>query len=154
MPRLLHGFAGSSAPDGDAPAFEAAVVANGEVDHARMSLAELKGKPVVIDFWATWCGPCRAELPIVDGLARRYKDKGVVVIGMNTQDEAGLAGPFATKRGVSFPILFDADNSISRSYRVDSLPTLVVINKEGKISAIRHGVTSDADLDRLVKEVL
>ena len=155
VPRLLHGL-GGSAPDSDAPAFEAKVVLNADAEHETksMSLAELKGRPVVIDFWASWCGPCRAEAPIVDGLARRYKDKGVVVIGMNTQDEVPLAQQFAKSKNLSFPILFDADNSIAQHYRVDSLPTLVVINKEGKISAIRHGVTSDADLDRLIKEVL
>ena len=109
---------------------------------------------VLVDFWASWCGPCQAEAPIVNAVAQRFKDKGLVVVGVNTSDAEGIAAVFAAKKGLLFPIVYDEGNGIANKYRVDSLPTLIVISKEGKIVAIRHGVTSDSDLERLVRQVL
>jgi thiol-disulfide isomerase/thioredoxin len=119
-----------------------------------MTMSALRGHPVVLDFWATWCGPCQAEAPIVNGIAQRFKDRGLVVIGVNTSDAEGLAARFAIKKGLTFPIVFDDGNAIANKYRVDNLPTLIVVSKEGKMVAVRHGVTSDAELERLVRQVL
>ena len=139
----------------EAPDFTASVVANApDPTQKTMTMSALRGHPVVLDFWATWCGPCQAEAPIVNGLAQRFKDKGLVVIGVNTSDAEGLAARYAVKKGLSFPIVYDEGNAIANKYRVDNLPTLIVISKEGKIVAVRHGVTSDSDLERLVRQVL
>lgn len=139
----------------EAPDWTASVVANApDATQTTMTMSALRGHPVVLDFWATWCGPCQAEAPIVNGLAQRFKDKGLVVIGVNTSDAEGLAARFATKKGLSFPIVYDEGNTIANKYRVDNLPTLIVVSKEGKMVAVRHGVTSDADLERLVRQVL
>ena len=148
---------GKASGDEDGPDFTASVIANA-LDPAQktMTLSTLRGHPVILDFWATWCGPCQAEAPIVNGIAQRFKDKGLVVIGVNTSDAAGrsLAPAFAAKKGLTFPIVFDDDDAIAHKYRVDNLPTLVVLSKDGKIVAVRHGVTGDADLERLVRQVL
>jgi thiol-disulfide isomerase/thioredoxin len=109
---------------------------------------------VFVDFWATWCGPCQAELPIVNGIAQRFKDRGLVVVGVNTSDEPGLGEVLARKKGLTFPIVYDEGNDVARSFRVGNLPTLVVVSKEGTIVAVRQGITSDADLERLVRQVL
>jgi len=139
----------------DAPDFTAKVVLNAPDPATKeLSLASLRGKPVVLDFWATWCGPCQAEMPIVNGISQRYRDKGLVVVGVNTSDGEGLAAGFGKKRGVSFPLVYDEDNVVAHKFGVDNLPTLVVLSKEGKVVAVRHGITSDADLDKLVKSVL
>ena len=135
----------------EAPAFTLNVVANGE--KPQLSLAELKGKPVLLDFWATWCGPCQAEAPILNKIAQRFKERGLVVVGVNTSDQPGLAGPWARSRGISFPIVFDADD-VAQKYDVDSLPTLVLVSKEGKVLAVRTGLTTDAELERLVTSAL
>jgi thiol-disulfide isomerase/thioredoxin len=119
-----------------------------------IELSSLRGHPVVLDFWATWCGPCRATTPIVNTIAQRYKDKGLVVIGVNTSDEDGLAAEYAQKHGVRFPMVYDARNTIAKAYNVTNLPTLVVVSKTGKIVAIRHGVTSDSALDEIVRRYL
>jgi thiol-disulfide isomerase/thioredoxin len=121
-----------------------------------MSMNALRGHPVLIDFWATWCPPCQAEAPIVNGIAQRFKEKGLVVIGMNTADPDGpqLAPIFAKKKGLTFPILFDAGNAIAAKYDADNLPTLVFISKEGKIVARRQGVTSEAELERIIRQIL
>lgn len=154
VPRLTAGCTRTTG-DEDAPAFTAPIVANApEPDQKTFSLAAVRGRPVLIDFWATWCGPCQAESPIIDGVSRRFKDRGLVVVGVNTSDEPGLAEAFARRKGLTFPILFDERNRVASQFRADTLPTLVVISKAGKIVAVRHGLTSESDLDRLVRSVL
>lgn len=154
LPKLTNGC-GAPEMTEDAPEFTGRVVANGlTADQQNVKLSELRGHPVILDFWATWCGPCQAESPIVNSISQRFRDQGLVVIGVNTSDERGLAERFAMKKGLTFPIVYDEQNVIARKYKVDNLPTLVVISKEGKFVAIRHGITSDSDLERLVKKVL
>lgn len=161
VPRLTRGCE-RDAIDQEAPTFAARIVANASsVDPSaaaeakpKLELASLRGRPVVLDFWATWCGPCQAESPIVNAISQRYKDRGLAVIGVNTSDEDGLAAHFARKKGLTFPIVYDDENAIARKYNVSSLPTLVVISKAGKIVAVRHGVTSDSELDELVRRQL
>ena len=140
--------------------FTASVIANApdgaDAAQPTMTLSALRGHPVVLDFWATWCGPCQAEAPIVNGISQRFKDRGLVVIGVNTSDASGrtLAPAFAKRKGLTFPIVFDEDDVIAHKYSVENLPTLIVLNKEGKITAVRRGVTSDTELERLVRSVL
>jgi len=160
VPRMTKGCEGTSL-DEDAPNFSARIVANGEalggdagIGANTVELSSLRGRPVVLDFWATWCGPCQAEAPIVNAIAQRYKDKGLAVIGVNTSDEDGLAGRFVRKKGLSFPIVYDEGNAIARQYGVSSLPTLIVVSKTGKVVAIRRGVTSDSALDEIVRRYL
>jgi cytochrome c biogenesis protein CcmG, thiol:disulfide interchange protein DsbE len=156
VPRVTQSCGKTSGSE-DAPDFTASVVANSpEPGQKTMTMSDLRGHPVLLDFWATWCGPCQAEAPIVNAVAQRFKDKGLVVIGVNTSDAEGrtLAPMFALRKGLSFPIVFDDGDSIARKYRVDNLPTLVIVSKEGKMVAVRHGVTSDAELERLVRQVL
>jgi cytochrome c biogenesis protein CcmG/thiol:disulfide interchange protein DsbE len=154
VPRATAGCGKASGTE-EAPDFTATIVANPiEPGQTTLDMGKLRGHPVVLDFWATWCGPCQAEAPIVNALSQRFKDKGLVVIGVNTSDAEGLAARYAAKKNLSFPIVYDADNTIANKYRVDNLPTLIVISKDGKMVAVRHGVTSDADLERLVRQVL
>jgi len=155
VPRLTAGC--SKGTDEDAPDFTAVVIANGaDPSQTSITLSSLRGHPVLIDFWATWCGPCQAELPIVNGIARRFKNEGLVVLGVNTSDEHGkeLAPVLVARKGITFPILLDPDNAIARKYRADGLPTLVVLSKEGKVVAVRSGVTGEAELERLLRKVL
>jgi cytochrome c biogenesis protein CcmG/thiol:disulfide interchange protein DsbE len=145
-----------------APVVTVPLLANGEqlvtppeVAPTTVSTADLKGHAVLLDFWATWCGPCKAEAPIVDRVAVRYKSRGLVVIGINTSDPDGfsLAGPWAKQHHLTYPIAFD-EGAAAHAYGVDSLPTLVVISKEGKIVARRQGMTDGDEIERLVNSVL
>ena len=154
VPRVTQGC-GKTTGTEEAPDFTAPLVAN-ELDPAEhtLTLSKLRGHPVILDFWATWCGPCQAQSPIVNGISQRFKDKGLVVVGVNTSDAEGLAARFVAKKGLLFPMVYDEGNTIANKYGVDNLPTLIVVSKEGKIVAVRHGVTSDSDLERLVRQVL
>jgi thiol-disulfide isomerase/thioredoxin len=154
IPKLTNGC-GAPEMSEDAPDFASRIVANAPTPaQPIVKLSDLRGHPIILDFWATWCGPCQAEAPIVNSLSQRFRDQGLVVIGVNTSDERGLAERFATRKGLTFPIVFDEGNDVARKYKVENLPTLFVISKEGKVVAVRHGITSDADLERLVKKVL
>ena len=117
-------------------------------------LSELRGHAVLLDFWATWCEPCRLEAPIVEQLSRRWRDRGVVVVGVDTDTpDQGDPARFAAAHGLTYPMVKD-DGRASRAYGVDALPTLVVVSRMGKIVAVRAGVTDDAELDRLVRQAL
>jgi cytochrome c biogenesis protein CcmG/thiol:disulfide interchange protein DsbE len=156
VPRATAGC-GKATGDEDGPDFTASVIANAaEPAQTTMTLSSLRGHPVLIDFWATWCQPCQAELPIVNGIARRFKDKGLVVLGVNTEDQNGrqLAPVLAARKGLTFPILLDDDHAVASKYHVSGLPTLVVLSKEGKIIAVRSGVTGEDELERLIRKVL
>lgn len=136
-----------------APAFALEVVHNGEPG-ARLDLESLKGKPVILDFWATWCGPCRMEAPILDRVAQRYKDRGLVVVGVNTSDAPGRAGPVAAQMKLGYPIVFDAGKDVGDAYGVESLPTLVIIGRDGQVKAVRTGLVDEASLEALLAKAL
>jgi cytochrome c biogenesis protein CcmG/thiol:disulfide interchange protein DsbE len=140
----------------DAPEFSLELVANpsGLVEEGKeLHLDDLRGKTVLLDFWATWCGPCRAQAPVVEEIARRWSDKGVVVVGINTDTfDQGDPRLFARTHGLTYPIVRDPTGAAARSYDVDSLPTLVVVSRTGKITGIRSGVTDDAQLERLIRQ--
>jgi thiol-disulfide isomerase/thioredoxin len=119
-----------------------------------LSLSELKGNAVVLDFWASWCGFCGAEAPIVNKLAERYRDRGLVVVGVDTGDSEQKGRAWAAQHMLSFPIVFDANDGTARAYDVNQLPTLVVVSREGKVLAVRTGMTEEAELESLVKQAL
>ena len=129
------------------------MIANGDPG-ARMQISDLKGKPVVLDFWATWCGPCVIQAPILDRVARRYEKKGLVVMGINIDDPPDLARAFAKKKGLSYPILIDDARQASRLYGVGSLPCLVVIDRQGQVIAYLTGVIDEGSLDEIVAAAL
>lgn len=111
--------------------------------------------PTLVDFWATWCQPCRAEAPIVDRVSQRWRDRGVVVVGVNTDaPDQGDPREFALAHGLTYPIVHDGAGLASRVYEVDSLPTLVVVSPSGKITAVRTGITDDAELEKLIRQAL
>jgi cytochrome c biogenesis protein CcmG/thiol:disulfide interchange protein DsbE len=157
LPHLLAGtFAATQGPlvGKSAPAFSLPIVANAAPGQSAIALKDLKGSAVVLDFWATWCGPCRAEAPIVNSVANRFRDKGLAVIGINTSDRAGLGGPWALAHHINYPIAFDTGSEAAADYGVTAMPTLVVISRTGTVIAVREGMTDADELESLVKKAL
>ncbi len=139
-----------------APDFTLKLVMNEAIAGGKpgLTLSDLRGQAVVLDFWASWCGPCQAEAPIINKVAQRYKDRGLVVVGVNTSDNEQKARAWAAQRGLSFPIVYDGNDATARAYGVENLPTLVVVSRTGNVIAVRTGMTDDAELEALVKQAL
>ena len=148
LPRLFSDrrMVGKAAPD-----FTLDVVTS---EGDRIHLNDLKGRAVLLDFWATWCEPCQVVAPILDRVSRKHRDKGLVVVGVNTSDEAGRAPIFAKKKGLSYPIVFDADDEVARRYGVTNLPTLVAIGADGNIVEVRSGLEDENGIEELVTRAM
>ncbi len=123
-----------------------------DLEGKAVSVKSLRGKVVLLDFWASWCGPCRQELPHIEKLHTEYKEKGLVVLGVNDED-AQVALDFVKENRYSFPTLVDAQREVSKLFQVTAIPTVIVIDKEGKISTHYIGARSEADLRAALKKV-
>ena len=110
-------------------------------------LEELRGKVVLLNFWATWCTPCRIDLPHIEALHREFSEQGLVVLGVNSEP-AALAAHFFAEQGYSFPSLVDIGDQVARRYSVKSLPTTIVIDRSGNISNYLVGLHPEERLRR------
>ena len=115
-------------------------------------LQELAGKVVLLDFWATWCKPCRIDLPHVEALSREFTDQGLVVLAVNTEP-ASRSGAFFNQHGYNFPSLIDWESRVSQQYFVSSLPTVVIIDREGRISSYLVGLHPEERLRSELRKV-
>lgn len=147
LPRLVPPAGGMVGTP--APAFSLQVSANGKIG-SRMSTEELRGRAILLDFWASWCGPCSMVAPVVDRVARRYEKKGLVVLGVNSHDTPDVVRAYASKKGLSYPMVVDAGGRASDKYGVHQLPSLVVIDREGKVRAYLTGIVDEATLSEIV----
>jgi peroxiredoxin len=100
-------------------------------------LSEHRGEVVALLFWASWCGDCREELERFERLRRTYSSAGLVVLGVNLDQEPDRAAALAGAAGIGYPVLIDADKDVSKTYRAEDLPLIVLIDREGEIRA-RH----------------
>jgi peroxiredoxin len=104
-----------------------------------LRLAEQRGDIIVLNFWASWCGPCLQEMPALDKLASKYQPLGVQVWGVNVEADSSAAQKYLNKTRVEFPILFDTENSVSERYQVQAMPTTVIIDKDGRVHSVHRG---------------
>ena len=121
-----------------------------------MRLQEQRGKVVMINFWATWCGPCRQEMPHLDRLYDKYKSSGFVLMGINVDDDTRNAAAVAAKLGVRFPVLLDTDKQVSRLYDLSTMPSTVLVDRDGKVRYVHRGYLSGYEdtYDKQVRELL
>ncbi len=104
-----------------------------------LRLAEYRGQVVLINFWASWCGPCRQEMPLLDRLHHRYEDTGFTVLGVNVEGDAKPAQDIVDKTNVTFPVLIDQDQKVSELYDLEAMPSTIVVDRDGVIRYIHLG---------------
>jgi thiol-disulfide isomerase/thioredoxin len=131
--------------------FSLPVIVGGD-SSSRQSLGALRGKVVLLDFWATWCGPCRQSLPMIERLAREQGNKNLVVLGINQGESAEQVQRFYAGHDPGYAILSDVDSAVSTQLGVSGLPTLVVVDAAGRLRGSLSGVVPYARLERLVAE--
>jgi peroxiredoxin len=122
---LAAGTAGSATP---APDFELPLRSGSAV-----RLADLRGQVVMLNFWASWCAPCRQEFPILDEMYRKYQPMGFTLLGINVESETKDAERFLSAMPVSFPIAFDLENAVSGKYSVSAMPTTLLVDRKGNV---------------------
>jgi thiol-disulfide isomerase/thioredoxin len=113
----------------------------------QMSLDELEGQVVMINFWATWCVPCREEMPHLEALYQRYSSLGFTLLGVNVEDDKQGAEKFLKSTPVSFPILYDPESKVSTLYKVQAMPTTVLVGRDGSMRFIHHGYKAGYEND-------
>jgi peroxiredoxin len=128
------------------------------LDGQEIALSKLRGKAVVLDFWATWCLPCRKRLPHLQALAadQGLAGKGLVVLAIDEQENSWDIRTFLDKSGHTFTVLRDTDGSVARAYSVASLPMTIIIGRDGNIQSVIAAVTEDSEsqLDSAVARAL
>jgi peroxiredoxin len=127
-------FAAGGDASGPAPAFTLTTLA-GQTG----GLSSYKGQVVMVNFWATWCGPCQQEMPLLDQMYKKYKPAGFTLIGVNVDKEAPAVKELLARKPVSFPVLLDPANQVSKAYHVDEMPSSVIIDRKGQIRYIHRG---------------
>jgi thiol-disulfide isomerase/thioredoxin len=118
-----------------------------------ITLTELRGKPVVLNFWATWCPPCRAEMPYFEAVSQNYAGR-VAIIGVDQGETLEQVARFASSVGVTYPLLLDEDSSVSRVYQVNALPTTFFIDRRGVVREVHTGIISQAVLEERIERLL
>ena len=103
------------------------------------ALSEYKGQVVMVNFWATWCGPCQQEMPLLDQMYKKYKPAGFTLIGVNVDKEALPVKELLARKPVTFPVLLDPANQVSKAYHVNEMPSSVIIDRKGRIRYIHRG---------------
>lgn len=104
-----------------------------DMNEKTVSLSSLKGNAVLINFWATWCPPCRDEMPSLNRLYREYRNKGLIVVAVSTDRSASPVKDFLGKNPVDFPVLMDSNSKAAKQFKVFSLPTTLLLDKKGAI---------------------
>lgn len=133
-----------------APAFEVTTL-NGDT----LALADLHGQAVVLNLWATWCPPCRAEMPALERIGQRYADEGLVILALNQGEDPATIAAFVQEHGLTFTIALDPREQIGRLYELEAYPTTFFIGRDGLIrSVVQGGPMAEALIEDQVRKLL
>jgi peroxiredoxin len=128
------------------------------VNGPNLRLQEQRGNVVLVNFWATWCGPCRQEIPHLNRLYEKYRSAGFVLLGVNIDEDARVAAEFAGRLQVKFPVLLDTEKKVSRLYDMSAMPATVLIDRDGRVRHLHRGFrdgyekTYEQQIRELLKE--
>jgi peroxiredoxin len=123
-----------------------------------LRLQEQRGRVVMVNFWATWCGPCRQEMPHLNRLYGKYRDAGFTLLGVNIDEDQGKATHLAARLGLQFPVLLDTDKKVSRMYDLSTMPSTLLIDRDGRVRYVHLGYrdgyedTYEKQIRELLKE--
>lgn len=118
-----------------------------------VTLSDLRGQPVVINFWATWCPPCRAEIPHFEAAATRF-DGQVIILGVNQAESLITVNPFVREFGMTYPVPLDENNTVSQLYGVSALPTTLFVDSHGVVREVFPGTMTQAVLEDRISQLL
>jgi peroxiredoxin len=104
-----------------------------------LRLSDFRGQVVMLNFWATWCGPCRQEMPLLQQLQSKFEPLGFTLIGINVEQDRAAADQWLAKSPVSFPILFDQKNQVAASFGVEGMPSSVFVDRAGNVRHVHRG---------------
>jgi peroxiredoxin len=115
-------------------------------------LSDYLGRPVILNFWATWCAPCRIEMPELERAQAEFGDDGPVVLTINQEESAEKVGEFLDEVGLTLPALLDSDAAVGKAYGAFFLPTTVIVDEDGRVAAIHRGMISRDELNKYLSQ--
>lgn len=137
---------GNNAPDFSLPSLQGTSKKEG------VMMRDFRGKVVYVDFWASWCGPCRKSMPVLEEIRAKFKDKGFEVVAINVDESTDDALRFLKKYPVSYPILLDPKGKTPELYKVEGMPTAYIVDKAGVIRYVHTGF-QDHDREKIEKTI-
>ena len=126
----------------------------GSLDGSQIALADYEGEVIIMNFWATWCPPCRAEMPGINRFYEAHQAEGLVVLAINAQEDAATVRPFIQANNFSFPVLLDLQGRVASQYSTRSFPTTFIIDRDGVIQHVQTGKISERELEKIVLPLL
>ena len=123
-----------AAPNAQAPDFTLR-----QIDGPNLRLGEQRGRVVLVNFWATWCGPCRVELPHLSRLHDKYRSSGLLLLGVNIDEDPTVAKALVSKMGLTFPVLLDSKKEVVGNYDLNAMPATVLIDRDGRVRHLHRG---------------
>lgn len=126
------------------------------VDGPNLRLQEQRGRVVMVNFWATWCGPCRQEMPHLNRLHAKYRDAGFLLLGVNIDEDVNKAVGLSSRLGLQFPILLDTEKKVSRLYDLTTMPSTVLIDRDGRVRHVHLGYKDGVEqtYEKQIRELL
>ena len=121
-----------------------------------LKLSEYRGDVVMVNFWASWCGPCRQEMPLLEDLYKKYSDLGFTLLAVNVEEDSSKADDLLRDIAVTFPVLFDNTNKVSKLYKVVAMPSTVIIDRDGNMRYLHRGYLPgyEKEYQKQVKELI
>jgi peroxiredoxin len=126
------------------------------LDGPNLRLQEQRGHVVMINFWATWCGPCRVEMPHLSRLYEKYRGSGFTVLAVNIDEDPYKAASLAKQLGMKFPVLLDREKKVSRLYDLSTMPSTVLVDRDGRVRYVHRGYRDgyEQTYDKQIRELL